>query len=148
MRSNLSNSSFWDCRLDSSSFALTQKRSNCWGQCQCKKGMSHSLTGSLYWKGRSDFPAKAAQTTEAAKKQSYEFLLHRTAELSAVASLLLFVLIKASSSALWHAGLSDFLSRTDKSKAASLLFYIPWGLLGASWNSMMDLLRQWTITLF
>lgn len=104
MRSNLSNSSFRDCRLDSPSFALTQKRSNCQGQCQCKKGMSHSLTASLYWKRRSDFPAKAAQTTEAVKKQSYEFQLHRTAEPYVVVSLLLFILIKASSNGFWYAG--------------------------------------------
>lgn len=136
MRSNLSNSSFWDCRLDSPSFALTQKRSNCRGQCQYKKGMSHSLTASLYWKGRSDFPAKAAQTTEAVKKQSSEFQLHRTAEPYVVVSLLLFILIKGSSKAFWHAGYQTFLSRTDKSKAVSRLFYIPWGLLGViSWTA-------------
>lgn len=94
--------------------------------------MSHSLAAGLHRKGRSDFPAKAAQTTEAVKKQSYEFQLHRTAEPYAAVSLLLFMLIKASSNGFWHAGYQTFLSRTDKSQAVSMMFYIPWGLLGVS----------------
>lgn len=106
--------------------------------------MSHSLAAGLHGKERRDFPAKAAQTTEAVKKQSYVFQLHRTAELYVVVSLLLFTLIKASSNAFWCAGYQTFLSRTDKSQAVSMLFYIPGGLLGVSWNSMMDLLHQWT----
>lgn len=104
MRTNLSNSSFQDQRFDSPlACSHTEKEEFYWGQCQCRKGTSHSLTTGLYWKGRNNSQPRRHRQQQALKKQSYEFQLHKTAEPYVVVSSLLFLVAKASSNTSWHA---------------------------------------------